>query len=132
VQSKETSSGRLSTRDASFLALAVSLAGTSQCRNKHGAVIVRGGSVLATGINKSRNHPEVLSDEHVKGEASTHAEVDAIRHLSPHNDYNGAVAYIARVNRQGQTRMSRPCDACYLALQELGIKRIVFTLNEED
>ena len=46
---------------------------------KHGAVIVKGGRVLATGMNKERNHPKIVSSEHIKTHCSVHAEVDALK-----------------------------------------------------
>jgi len=94
---------------------------------KHGAVIVRGGSVLATGMNKDRNHPTIVSSEHIKIHCSVHAEIDALKKV---DDPRGATIYVARVNRRGQERNSRPCPSCYSAIKNSGIKKIIYT--EED
>ena len=101
--------------------MAVKTAELSTCRMKHGAVIVRGGSVLSLGINKFKNNPQFILDY---DECSTHAEIDAIRRAG---DCKGATIYVARVNKQSQTRLSRPCNRCYTAIKTAGIKKIVFT-----
>ena len=120
----------LSNKDTAFLKLAISLAGTSNCKQKHGAVIVRGGSVRATGVNKSRNDPAVFDNEYdVVRFAHRHAEFQAIKQLR-HIVLPGATMYIARVNNQGLTRMSRPCGACYNLIDLYQIKQIIFTLDE--
>lgn len=123
LQSKEIV-GRLSKRDEAYLSVATYLASTSPCRMKHGAVIARGSSVIATGVNKERNHPTVVSSEHIKSHCSVHAEVDALKKAK---SVKGATIYIARVNKRGQPRMSRPCDQCYNQIIESGIKKIVYT-----
>lgn len=104
------------------------MASQSSCRMKHGSVIVKGGRVLSTGYNKERNHPTKVSKEHIKTDCSVHAEIDAIKKAK---DVNGSTIYIARVNRRGQARDSRPCDRCYDSIISNGIKKIVYTTSEE-
>jgi deoxycytidylate deaminase len=116
--------GTLSKRDESYLSVATYLAGTSSSRMKHGAIITKNGRVLATGINKDRNNPNIVSSEHIEGHCSVHAEVDALKKVK---DVKGATIYIARVNRRGQERMSKPCDRCYETIIKSGIKKIVYT-----
>ena len=129
MQSKETTS-ELSNRDKAFLKLAIAAAETSECRQKHGAVLVSGGSVLAIGVNKTRNHPTVLIDDTViMSSASTHAEMDALRKARGHFYIRRSVIYVARVNKLGEPRYSRPCNTCYQALMKYGIKEVVYTLN---
>jgi len=91
---------------------------------KHGAVIVKGGRVISIGINKNRNHPTVVSSEHIKTHCSVHAEVDALRKV---RNAKGATIYVARVNKRGQDRLSRPCDRCHTAIREAGIRKVVYT-----
>jgi deoxycytidylate deaminase len=95
---------------------------------KHGSVIVKGGRVISTGMNKERNHPRILSSEHIKTDCSVHAEIDALKKV---RNTNGAIIYIARVNKNGQARDSKPCSRCYSALRFNGIKKIVYTTSEE-
>jgi deoxycytidylate deaminase len=106
------------------LDLAVNVAQSSECRMKHGAVVVRGGSVISVGINKNRNHPTVVSSEHIKTHCSVHAEIDALRKVK---NAKGATIYVARVNRKGQDRLSRPCDRCHDAIRDAGIRKVVYT-----
>lgn len=80
--------------------------------------------MLSTGMNKERNHPMVVSSEHIKSHCSVHAEVDALKKAG---DVRGATMYIARVNKRGQDRNSRPCDKCYDNIINAGIKKIVYT-----
>jgi len=91
---------------------------------KHGAVIVKGGRVLSTGVNKERNHPTRVSSEHIKTHCSVHAEVDAIKRAG---DVRGATIYVARINKRGQERNSRPCPLCYKEIINSGIKKIIYT-----
>lgn len=91
---------------------------------KHGAVIAKSGRVLSTGVNKDRNHPTIVSNEHIKSHCSVHAEIDALKKAT---NVRGATIYIARVNKKGQPRMSRPCDSCYSEIIRNGIKKIVYT-----
>lgn len=93
-------------------------------KQRHGAVIVKSGRVMSVGINKWRNHPEIIEEEKIKQECSIHAEVDAIYRA---NITKGATIYIARVNRSGDTCFSRPCDNCYNAIIDAGISKIIYT-----
>jgi pyrimidine deaminase RibD-like protein len=97
---------------------------SSDCNFKHGAVIVRGGSVISTGINRFKNHPMTVSPEHIKKWCSVHAEMDAIRKLK---DAKGATIYVARIGKMGNQALSRPCNNCYHAIKKAGITKIVYT-----
>lgn len=118
----------ISKRDQAYLSVASYMATQSKCRMKHGAVVVRGGRVLGTGTNKERNHPMIVSTDHIKQHCSVHAEIDAIRKA---RDVSGATVYVARVNKRGQNRDSKPCSNCYKTMTELGIRKIVYTTSEE-
>ena len=115
----------LSKRDRSYLSVARYLATKSEARNTHGAVVVKGGRVMGTGFNKNRNHPAIVSPEHIKTDCSYHAEEVAIREAGEDN-VKGAVIYVARV-KNGHDRESRPCPKCSALIQKAGIKRVVFT-----
>lgn len=118
----------LSKRDRSYLSVARYCATKSTARNTHGAVIVKGGRVLGTGWNKNRNHPAVVSPEHIKTECSYHAEEVAIREAGEDN-VRGAIIYVARVNKNGEDRDSKPCPKCAALIEQSGIKRVVFTME---
>lgn len=93
-------------------------------KQRHGAVVVKSGRVMSVGINKWRNHPEIIEKDKIKQECSVHAEVDALSRVS---DSRGATIYIARVNRLGNIGLSRPCDNCHLAIIDAGISKIIYT-----
>jgi len=46
------------------------------------------------------------------------------------NLYKGATLYVARINKDGQLKMARPCDVCYQELVQLRFKRIVYTTDD--
>ena len=102
----------------------------SPCTQKHGAVIVKGGSVIGVGYNKDRNHPDRVSPEHIKSHCSVHAEIDAIRDAGW--NVKGAVLYVARINKQGKDRHSKPCSRCEVVIQETQIKKVIYTRNNND
>ena len=120
----------LSNREKAFLSVARYLASKSEARQKHGAIVVKGGSVLGTGYNKDRNHPDNVSPEHIKTHCSVHAEVEAIRDAGW--NVKGAVLYVARVNRFGEDRYSKPCDRCTVVIEETQIKKVIYTGSEND
>lgn len=95
----------------------------STYRWRHGAVVAKGNKVFGWAPNKLRNAP--LIDEH---NVSDHAERAILRELlKVRDDLRGCTIYIARINKQGKSMMSRPCNNCMLAIIEAGIKEIVYT-----
>jgi deoxycytidylate deaminase len=121
---------KLSRREASFLAVAKYFAAKSQSRQRHGAVVVKSGRVVGTGYNKDKNHPMQVSPEHIKTHCSRHAEVEAIRDAG--FDVNGAVLYVARVNRQGRSLNSKPCIYCQAVIESTEIKKVIYTESEDN
>lgn len=119
----------LSKRERAFLSVARYLASKSESKQKHGAIVVKGGSVLGTGYNKDRNHPDNVSPEHIKTHCSVHAEVEAIRDAGW--NVKGAVLYVARVNRFGEDRYSKPCDRCEVVIFETQIKKVIYTGSDD-
>lgn len=118
-----TTTRKLSNKDRSWLALAAKVAALSEMNQRHGAVIVRGGRPLAVGINKFRNHPNQTVEERVLIDCSVHAEIDAMSKCDP----TAAVLYVARLSRTDTMALSRPCGMCWDAMEEAGIKRVVWS-----
>lgn len=122
----ESYSNGLSRKQRERLDLAVRAAEASEVtQHRHGAVVVKGGRVLSIGLNKWRNQGMPTTDEY-NPYLTVHAEIDA---LSRVKDARGTTLYIAQVNRQGEEKMSRPCDNCAKAIQEAGVKAVVYTVN---
>lgn len=115
----------LSKTDRAYLSVARYFATKSKSRNTHGAVVVKGGRIMGTGFNKDRNHPRVVSPEHIKTDCSYHAEEVAIKESG--DNVRGARIYVARVNRHGQDRDSEPCSRCLTLIKKAGIKKIIYT-----
>lgn len=120
----------LSRRESSFLSVAKYFAEKSESRQRHGAVVVKSGRVIGTGYNKNKNSPLGVSPEHIKTHCSRHAEVEAIRDAG--FAVEGAILYVARVNRQGQGRNSKPCKYCQAVIAATKIKRVIYTESENN
>jgi pyrimidine deaminase RibD-like protein len=118
----------LSNSEKAYLATARYFASKSKSNKRHGAIVVKSGSVVGTGFNKNRNHPLFVSPEHIKSHCSRHAEVEALKEAGGNAD--GAVLYVARVNNQGQDRNSRPCNLCEEVIKESKIKKVIYTKDE--
>lgn len=121
---------KLSRRETSFLAAAKYFAEKSKSRQKHGAVVVKSGRVFGTGYNKNKNSPLRVSPEHIKTHCSRHAEIEAIRDAG--FDVEGAVLYVARVNKQGQARNSKPCKYCQVVISATKIKKVIYTESDNN
>lgn len=119
----------LSNKDVNFLNVARLLADLSEERKKHGAVVVKSGRVVGTGFNKFKNHPLSVLPDQIKTHCSRHAEQVAIRQAGKHT--KGAILYVARINNQGLDRNSKPCYVCAKLIKNSGIKKVIYTVEEE-
>lgn len=91
-----------------------------------GATVVKGGRVLAIGVNRPRNDPSVIPND-VFWECSVHAEADAIRRAG---STKGARLFVARLTRGGRLALARPCDRCMEVIRDAGIQRVVYTRDD--
>lgn len=103
-----------------FLDVAVGIALTSKCRMKHGCIVVKHNRILGISPNVYRNDPRNVANRHLNY-CSIHAEARAIRKAGFPKK---AIVYVARVNRQGERRYSRPCEGCMSLIEELNCKVI--------
>ncbi len=115
-----------------FIDLAAKMANQS-CDpvNRHGAVLVKGSSVL----NASHNKNSFCSvgqrfREKGTGVSTMHAELGAILGMD-RKITEGATVYVARVGKRGNLKLSKPCSMCYSAMKHVGIKKVVYTINGE-
>lgn len=88
---------------------------------------MKAGRILGTGYNRTRNHPSVVSAEHILDGCSVHAEEMALKDAN----YNakGATLYVARVNAKGEDRDSKPCVRCQKLIVSTGVKKVVYTTS---
>tara|TARA_B100000131_G_scaffold90220_1_gene86926 strand:- start:16998 stop:17432 length:435 start_codon:yes stop_codon:yes gene_type:complete len=97
---------------------------------RHGAVLVRGGSVLNASFNKE-NFSSFGNRFRRSGQgpATVHAELGCVLGLS-RDSTTGADIYVCRINKEGEFRSSKPCPMCHEALRHVGVKRVYYTTNE--
>ncbi len=114
---------RISQRDTTLYQLALRIAEDSDCNDKHGAVIMRGGAVLAIASNRFIGNP--TSARWLK--KTVHAEQRAILRLG--KQCAGATLYSARLH--GYNHQSAPCGMCHFLLVEAGIASIVYHTGAE-
>lgn len=43
----------------------------------------------------------------------------------------GATVYVARVDKAGEYKLSKPCPMCHEALKHVGVKKVVYTINNK-
>lgn len=120
----------MSKSDKKYLDQACELATMSDCNYKHGAVIRKSGKTISVGINHGVNDPAYLTDEVAAEHAAVHAEVAALNACRK-VDLNGATIYVARVIKNGEPRMSKPCKRCQEALKARGIRKVFYTIDNE-
>lgn len=113
-------------RHDKYLRLAESQAQKSRYgRWPMGAVLVRGGRVIAAAPNNLRNEPGLagLPLEN----CSIHAEAAVLRQVNK----PGGTMYVARLTRGGARALARPCRRCKQLLVEAGIRNVVWTINPD-
>ena len=99
--------GKLSQRRRRILDLAKRAAMESTYgKLRHGAVVVKGGSIISFGFNK---------DSHILG--------------LPRSATEGADLYVVRINNKCQWRMSKPCPMCEQVLKFVGVRRVFYTID---
>lgn len=102
---------------------------SEQSDYKHGAVLIKGGSIINTSCNKNRlvSFGSRFCKDH-DGVATLHAELGAILGIE-RNITEGATLYVARVGKDGGFRLSKPCSMCTAAMEFVGIKRAYWTID---
>ena len=96
---------------------------------RHGAVLIRGGSVLNVAAN-SDNHTSFgqrFRPPHL-GRATQHAEIGCVLGLDRGVTQGGTI-YVARINKDGEWKNSKPCAMCHEVMSYVGIKRVVYTIG---
>ena len=91
---------------------------------RHGAILVKGGSVINTCFNKDKfcSFGGKFRDRD-RGPATIHAELGCILGLS-REVTTGADIFVCRVNNAGEFRNSKPCAMCHEVMKHVGIKRV--------
>tara|TARA_Y100000296_G_scaffold87192_1_gene130465 strand:+ start:1676 stop:2080 length:405 start_codon:yes stop_codon:yes gene_type:complete len=97
---------------------------------RHGAVLVKGGSVLSVATNKN-SHARFGKKFRKRdcGHATHHAELGCILGLD-RSATRGSDLYVVRIGKGGELRMSKPCEMCEQVLRHVGVKRVYYSISE--
>lgn len=107
----------LTKKDRRFLQMAEGVALQSKCKFRHGAVVVRHGTVLGSSSNLWKNDPKYVDPKRCQ----IHAEIAALKKAGwP----SRVTVYVARINTKGESRLSKPCANCQEVLNAYRIKVI--------
>ena len=119
-------------RHKRYVGLAKKLANSSACPDhKHGAVLVRGGSVINWSINRNRVQRWAQKFRaHGCGHATHHAELGAILGVAREKT-QGADVYVVRVNKRDNLLLSKPCPMCEEVLRHVGVKRVFYSVDDD-
>jgi deoxycytidylate deaminase len=113
----------------SILDLAIQTAASSPSKRRIGAVLLKKSRVISTAVNlEKKSHPfqaKLAKKVGMDPKIYLHAEVHAL--IRARDDADTIV--IARLDRRGQLRMSRPCACCSLAIQEAGIAKVYYSTD---
>ncbi len=111
-----------------YIEYAKKIAKKSECgKFRHGAILVKGNSVRNISCNKHRHCGfGARFRESDRGTATLHAELGAILGMN-RTITVGATVYVARINKDGETRNSKPCAMCQSAMEYVGIRRVIYT-----
>lgn len=103
-----------------------------------GCVIVYNGRTIAAGCNNRKSSPmQAKYNQHrtLWGSSISHllhaetAAVITVRHRDI--DWRKCIVYTYREGKNGKPMLSRPCPACMAMLQELGVRKIVYSNDVE-
>lgn len=99
------------------------------------ATIIKSGRVISTGSNSSKSL--ILGYQRGSKElwnSNNHAEkvaiVKALKLYDGLHHLCGSTIYVSRHNKNGDTRLAKPCKHCMELIQSVGIKKIVYTTND--
>jgi deoxycytidylate deaminase len=89
---------------------------------KMAAVVVRGGRVIGTGVNRQKQgvlkHPAYALK-------AIHSELDAILGIDP-DLLRGSTVYVSGVSKGNNLIKSAPCESCQQLMREYGIRAVVY------
>ena len=90
-----------------------------------GAVLVHRNSIVSVGMNSYKTHPLMAARTEWP---FLHAEQNAIIRAGLDN-CEGLDLYIARVLKNNDLAMSKPCDVCIKLIKDVGIRNVYYSTN---
>ena len=103
---------------------------SGHCTFRHGAVLIRGGSIINVAANSDNHTSFGQRFRTAPGRATHHAELACVLGID-RSSTQGATMYVARINKKGRWKMSKPCSMCHEAMKFVGIKRVVYTTGDK-
>ena len=93
-----------------------------------GAVLVEKNSVISVGHNSYKTHPIMASRTEWP---FLHAEQHAIIRAGVDN-CEGLDLYVARVLKNNELALSKPCSVCAKLIRNVGIKNVYYSTNAKE
>ena len=123
---------KITGRHKRYIDLAKKLAeDSSYSLHRHGAVLVKDGSVLNWSANRNKVQRWAQRfRSHDCGHATHHAELGAILGVA-RDKTTGSDIYVARISKKGSLLMSKPCEMCQELLRHVGVKRVFYSIDDE-
>ena len=99
---------------------------------RHGAVLVKGSTVRSSCANQNKfkgwgNRFRRKNE----GYATLHAELGCVLGVD-RRDTKNATVYVVRIDAKDDFKLSRPCAMCQAALKHVGIKKVIYSINNEE
>ena len=123
---------KITGRHRRYVDLAKKLAeSSSYSLHRHGAVLVKGGSVLNWSANQNKVQRRAHRfRSHGCGHATHHAELGAVLGVA-RDKTTGSDVYVVRISKKGSLLMSKPCEMCQELLRHVGVKRVFYSIDDE-
>jgi len=116
----------------SFIKLAIRTAYSSSSKFRLGAVLTKRNHVISTACNNmNKTHPVQAKASKLPFSIGIHAEVRSCIGI-PLCDLENSNLYVARVLRNGNLGISKPCSSCERFIREVGIKKVFFTTDTSE
>ena len=122
---------KISKKMQRYLKLAQNMASSSNYgKIKHGAVLIKGGSVINATFNKDKFSAfGERFRQNGCGHATHHAELGCVLGID-RSKTSGASIFVVRINRLGKLRLSKPCTMCHDVLKFTGVKKVYYSTND--
>jgi len=86
-----------------------------------GAVVVYKNKIVGRGYNKVHSIGDRLDGKH--------AEIEAIYNTRA-KYRKGSTMYVCRLNKRGELRLAKPCDACMPVIRKVGVKYVWYSSDD--
>ena len=114
----------ISAKDRELISFTKKVALKSVMPYRAGAVIIKGGRVIATGFNRAS--PASLKSDLYLPHSYIHAELDAILSVDKERVQGSIMAVFIYTKRSGRVAKSEPCACCKKLLKEYGVREVLF------